>query len=38
MRIDAGGLRPVVTDYLPGERMDPHWHDATSFGMPSRCG
>ena len=33
MKIDAGGLRLVVTDYRPGERMDPHWHDATTFGM-----
>ena len=33
MRIDAGGLRLVVTDYRPGERMDPHWHEATTLGM-----
>ncbi|HEU4885944.1 MAG TPA: AraC family transcriptional regulator [Longimicrobium sp.] len=33
MRIDAGGLRMVVTDYLPGERMAPHWHPGTQVSM-----
>lgn len=33
MRIDAGGLRLVVTDYAPAERMDAHWHDVTTLGM-----
>jgi AraC family transcriptional regulator len=33
MKIDAGGLRLVVTDYRPGERMDAHWHDVTTLGM-----
>jgi AraC family transcriptional regulator len=33
MKIDAGGLRLVVADYLPGERMEAHWHDATTLGM-----
>ena len=38
MRIDTGGLRLVVTDYAPGERMDPHWHDVTTVGMVLRGG
>lgn len=33
MKIDAGGLRLVVTDYAPGERMDAHWHDVVTLGM-----
>jgi AraC family transcriptional regulator len=33
MLIDAGGLRLVVTDYLPGERMAPHWHPGTQVSM-----
>jgi AraC family transcriptional regulator len=33
MRIDGGGLRLVVTDYAPGERMAPHWHPGTQVSM-----
>lgn len=33
MQIDSGGLRLVVTDYLPGERMAPHWHPGTQVSM-----
>jgi AraC family transcriptional regulator len=33
MLIDAGGLRMVVMDYLPGERMAPHWHPGTQVSM-----
>ncbi|HEX2206621.1 MAG TPA: helix-turn-helix domain-containing protein, partial [Longimicrobium sp.] len=33
MRIDSGGLRLVVTDYQPGERMAPHWHPGTQVSM-----
>jgi AraC family transcriptional regulator len=38
MRIDAGGLRLVVAEYAPGERMDAHWHDVTTLGMVLRGG
>lgn len=31
MQIESGGLRVVVTDYLPGERMTPHWHPVMQF-------
>lgn len=33
MWIDSGGLRLVVTDYRPGERMAPHWHPGTQVSM-----
>jgi AraC family transcriptional regulator len=33
MRIDAEGLRLVVADYAPGERMAAHWHPVTTVGM-----
>ncbi|HEX2077282.1 MAG TPA: AraC family transcriptional regulator [Longimicrobium sp.] len=33
MKIDAGGVRLVVTDYAPGERMAPHWHPGTQVSM-----
>ncbi|HEX6368319.1 MAG TPA: AraC family transcriptional regulator [Longimicrobium sp.] len=33
MLIDSGGLRLVVTDYRPGERMAPHWHPGTQVSM-----
>lgn len=33
MLIDSGGLRMVVTDYLPGERMAPHRHPGTQVSM-----
>lgn len=33
MRIVSGGLRLVVTDYLSGERMAPHWHPGTQVSM-----
>jgi AraC family transcriptional regulator len=33
MQIDSGGLRLVVTDYLPGERMPPHCHPGTQVSM-----
>lgn len=33
MKIDAGGVRLVVTDYAPGERMAPHWHPGTQISM-----
>lgn len=29
MKIDAEGIRLVVTDYAPGERMDAHWSGVT---------
>ena len=33
MQIDSGGLRLVVTDYRPGERMAPHHHPGTQLSM-----
>jgi quercetin dioxygenase-like cupin family protein len=33
MLIDSGGLRMVVTDYRPGERMAPHRHPGTQVSM-----
>jgi len=33
MKIDAGGLRFTVTDYVPDRRMEPHWHDTTTVSM-----
>jgi AraC family transcriptional regulator len=33
MQIDSGGLRLVVTDYRPGERMAPHHHPGTQVSM-----
>jgi len=33
MHIDSGGLRLVVTEYRPGERMAPHWHPGTQVSM-----
>lgn len=33
MQIDSDGLRLVVTDYRPGERMAPHHHPGTQLSM-----
>ena len=33
MKIDAGGVRLIVTDYEPGRRMAPHWHPGTQVSM-----
>lgn len=33
MQIQGDGLRLVVTEYGPGERMAPHWHPGTQVSM-----
>lgn len=33
MQIQSDGLRLVVTEYRPGERMAPHWHPGTQVSM-----
>ena len=33
MRIDADGLALAVVDYVPGRRMEPHWHETTTVSM-----
>jgi AraC family transcriptional regulator len=33
MRIEAGELRFGVIDYVPGRRMEPHWHDTTTVSL-----
>lgn len=33
MKIDAGGLRFALTDYVPDRRMEPHWHETTTVSM-----
>jgi AraC family transcriptional regulator len=33
MQILGDGLRLVVTEYQPGERMAPHWHPSTQVSM-----